>query len=99
MGIGIFGSDSKGKSATKLAQRAKPPAMPALGGCLLLLLVIIMFCTHWIAGVVALVPLILWGIYTNKKHRAAMASWERTWLCERCGGTFLPDALVGLAKP
>lgn len=109
LGVGFGSATTHGVSQTQLSQSLAPPSAPSLFKRLLLVFVGAWLISNASASVVgstvsglvffaALGGLGYWAWTTyvprRDEHRAALDTWKRSFLCDRCGSVFVPAAVL-----
>lgn len=104
-GLGVGTATTKGVSQTALSQKLSPPNAPSLFKRLLGALVAAFVVSSFggggaLGGILFLGALAglgywAWTTYTASKAEfdAAFARWQASFLCDRCGSVFVPNAM------
>ena len=104
LGIGGATTATAGSQQSLLAQQMAPPKKKdqALGGCVLVVGAVLL-TFGFLAGERVIIPLIIIGVpvvvagfwamqradsFNKKEYPLRVATWERSFLCLRCGHTF-----------
>lgn len=108
LGVGTAASSHRtsGTQMTELAKRAAPPEQKTGLGWIaigLIAAVVLAVIISWIVAVPVLAGFVFLARqgmqYNSNVWPGLKSTWDRSWLCHRCGATFVPSSAAQAVQP